>query len=140
MTQTQKVMTTGRATKPKVADPLARIRAAAQELHGAISDAVVKGGDVVKSDWEANLAKAKAVADSIQGSIELQDRITKDNLAQAYGYLESTQKHIKESLEHTGHAFHRSVRHSLADAYAAALKVSEALAAKRTAESKHSNH
>jgi hypothetical protein len=139
MTQTQKVTPTKRVIKAKVVDPLDRIRAAAQDLHGAISDAIAKSEDTVKADWKENLAKAKAVSESIQSSLALHDKMTKGHLHEAFTFLAATQKHIEESLKHTGRAFQRSVRHSLSDAHAAAEKVSEAVAAKRGAKAKHTH-
>src|SRR5712672_1369497 len=91
---------------------LDRVRAAAQELHGAISDAAAKRSGAVKSDLEAVGQKAKAVTD-----------------------LEAVQKHAAEAVKNSGPAFQASIRQTLADARASVQKVSEAVAAKRSAES-----
>jgi len=51
-----------------VKDSLDHIRAATQELHGAISDAVAKRGGATKADLEAFAQKAKAATESAKGS------------------------------------------------------------------------
>jgi fructose-specific phosphotransferase system component IIB len=122
----------------KVQDALDHVRAATQELHGAISDAAAKRGGAVKADLEALSLKAKGVTESVKGSIGAQSEATKKALAEAGTHLDATQKHIAESLKSSGQAFQNSVRQALADARAAAQKVSEAVAAKRSAASKQS--
>jgi len=117
----------------KVKDALDGVRAAAQELHGAISDAAAKRGDAVKADFQAIPLKAKAVMDSIKGTIGAQNEATKKQLAEAITHLEATQKHAAESLKNKGQALQTSVTQTLADARAAVEKVSEAVAAKRSA-------
>ena len=116
-----------------VKDSLDHIRAATQELHGAISDAVAKRGGATKADLEAFAQKAKAVTESAKGSISTQNDAAKKHLADAVTHLEATQKHVAESLKSSGQAFQTSVQKVLADARASAQKVSEAVAAKRAA-------
>jgi hypothetical protein len=125
-------------TENKVKDALDHIRAAAQELHGAISDAAAKSGGAIKHDLEAIPQKAKAVAESVKGSMNAQNEAAKKHLAKAITNLEATQKHTAESLKSSGQAFETSVRQALADARAAVQKVSEAVAATRSAASKQS--
>jgi hypothetical protein len=120
----------------QVKDALAHVRAATQELHGAISDAAAKRGGAVKADLEVVSQKAKAAAASVKGSIAGQHDATKKSLTEALTNLEATQKHAAEGLSQSGQAFQASVKQALADARAAAQKVSEAVAAKRSAESK----
>ena len=119
-----------------VKDALDHIRAATQELHGAISDAVAKRGGATKADLETFAQKAKTVTESAKGSISTQHDAAKKHLADAVSHLEATQKHVAESLKSSGHAFQTSVQKVLADARASAQKVSEAVAAKRSATSK----
>ena len=119
----------------KVKESLDHVRASAQELHGAISDAAAKRGGAVKADLEAIPLKAKALNESIKGCIGGQSEATKKSLKEALTYLESVQKHLAESLKSTGKAFQTSVRQAQADARASVQKVSEAVAAKRSAES-----
>jgi hypothetical protein len=57
----------------------------------------------------------------------------KKHLADAVTRLETTQKHIGDSLKSSGQTFQTSVQKVLADARASAQKVSEAVAAKRAA-------
>jgi fructose-specific phosphotransferase system component IIB len=119
----------------KVKEALEHVRAGAQELHGAISDAAAKRGGAIKADLEAVPQKAKALTESIKGSIGVQNEATKKHLKEAVTYLEAVQKHAAEGLKSTGQAFQTSVRQALADARASVQKVSEAVAARRSAES-----
>ncbi len=119
-----------------VKDALDHIRAATQELHGAISDAAAKRGGATKADLEALAQKAKAVTESAKGSISTQRDAAKKHLADGVTHLEATQKHIAESLKGTGQSLQTSVQKALADARASAQKISEAVAAKRSAASK----
>ncbi|HUL10657.1 MAG TPA: hypothetical protein VLU73_00575 [Methylococcaceae bacterium] len=119
----------------KVKDALDHIRASTQELHKAISDAAAKRGGALKADLEVVPQKAKAITESIKGSIDTQNEAIKKDLKEAATYLEAVQKHAAEGLKRTGHAFQASIRQTLADARASAQKVSEAVAAKRSAES-----
>ena len=119
----------------KVKDALDHVRASAQELHAAISDAAAKRGGAIKSDLEAVGQKAKAVEESVNGSIGAQNEATKKHLKEAVTYLEGVQKYVAEGLKSTGHEFENSVRQTLADARAAAQQVSEGVAAKRSAAS-----
>jgi len=135
MTQVHKAVEHRTNPKTKDPDPLARVRVAAQELHGALSDAAAKRGEAMKSDLQAIPAKAKAVAASLKESLGVQGEATKKHLEEAAKYLETTEKHVAHSLKATGHAFDTSVRQAVADARAAAQKISEAVAAKRTVES-----
>jgi Skp family chaperone for outer membrane proteins len=118
-----------------IKDSLDHIRAATQELHGAISDAVAKRGGATKADLEALAQKAKAATESAKGSLSTQQEAAKKHLAEAITHLEATQKHITETLKSSGQAFQTSVQKALADARASAQKVSEAVAAKRSAAS-----
>ncbi len=118
-----------------VKDALDHIRAATQELHGAMSDAAAKRGGVAKADLEVLAQKAKAATESAKGSLSTQQEAAKKHLADAVTHLEATQKHVTESLKSSGQAFQTSVQKALADARASAQKVSEAVAAKRSAAS-----
>jgi hypothetical protein len=119
-----------------VKDALDHVRAATQELHGAISDAVAKRGGATKADLEVFAQKAKAVTESAKGSLSTQHEAAKKHLTEAVTDLEATQKHVAEGLKSSGQAFQTSVQKALADARASAQKVSEAVAAKRSALSK----
>ena len=116
-----------------VKDSLDHVRAATQELHGAISDAAAKRGGVMKADLEALAQKAKAATESAKGSISTQNDAATKHLADAVTHLEATQKHVGDSLKSSGQAFQTSIQKALADARASAQKVSEAVAAKRSA-------
>ena len=120
----------------KIKDALDHIRAAGQELHRAISDAAAKRGGAVKADLEAVSNKAKTVADSVKGAISGQNEAAKKHLTEAVTHLEATQKHAAESQKSSGEAFHTSIKKVVADARAAVQKISEAVAAKRSAASK----
>jgi hypothetical protein len=114
---------------------LDQIRAAAQQLHGVISDAAAKRGGAIKADLEAVGQKAKSVTESVKASIGVQNEVTKKRLQEAVADLEAVQKHSAEALKNSGQAFQASIRQTLADARASVQKVSEAVAAKRSAES-----
>jgi hypothetical protein len=120
----------------KIKDALDHIRAAGQELHRAISDAAAKRGGAVKADLEAVSNKAKTVADSVKGAISGQNEAAKKHLTEAVTHLEATQKHAAESQKSSGEAFHTSIKKVVADARAAVQKISEAVAAKRSAATK----
>ena len=119
----------------KVKNALDHIRTATQELHGAISDAAAKRSGAMKADLETIPQKAKAAADSIKSVMSTQNAAAKKAAAEAVKYLEATQKSAAESLKSSGQAFQTSVRKTLNDARAAAQKVSEAVAATRSAGS-----
>ena len=119
----------------KIKDALDHIREAAQELHGAISDAAAKRGGAVKADLEAVSQKAKAVTQSVKDSVSAQHDATKKHLTEAITNLETMQKHAAEGLLSSGQAFQTSVKKVVADARASVQKISEAIAAKRSAQS-----
>jgi fructose-specific phosphotransferase system component IIB len=121
---------------PKVKDALDDVRAAAQQLHAAVSDAAAKRNEAIKADFQAIPPKAKAVMDSIKGSIGAQNEVAKKRLTEALTHLEATKKHADESLKNTGQAFQTSVTQTLADARAAVEKVTEAVAAKRSTQTR----
>jgi hypothetical protein len=114
---------------------LDQIRAAAQKLHAEISDAAAKRGGAIKADLEAVGQKAKSVTASVKATIGAQNEATKKRLQEAVADLEAMQKHTADALKNSGQAFQASVRQTLADARASVQKVSEAVAAKRSAES-----
>lgn len=118
-----------------VNNDLDHVRAAAQALHGAISDAAARRSGAVKADLEAVGQTAKVVTESVKASISLQNEVTKKYLKGAVADLEAVQKHAAEALKDSGQAFQTSIRQTLADARATVQKVSEAVAAKRAAES-----
>jgi hypothetical protein len=117
---------------PKVKDALGHVRAGAQELHGAISDAAAKSGKAAKADLEAIPQKAKAITESIKGSIGAHNEATKKHLTEAATYLGAVQNHAAEALKSTGKEFQTSVRKALADARASVQEISEAVAATRS--------
>jgi hypothetical protein len=114
---------------------LDQVRAAAQQLHGAISDAASRRGGAIKADFEGVGQKAKAVTESVKASIGVQNEATKKHLKEAVTDLEAVQKHAAEALKNSGQAFQVSMRQALADARASIQKVSEAVAAKRSTSS-----
>jgi len=120
----------------KIKDALDNVRASAQQLHGAISDAAAKRGGATKADLEAFANKAKAVTESAKASIGAQQDVTKKHLTEAVTALEAAQKHAAEGLKNAGQAFQTSIKQAIADARASVQKVSEAVAAKRSAAPK----
>jgi len=120
----------------KIKDALDNVRASAQQLHGALSDAAAKRGGATKADLEAFANKAKAVTESAKASISAQQDVTKKHLTEAVTALEAAQKHAAEGLKSAGQSFQTSIKQAIADARASVQKVSEAVAAKRSAASK----
>ncbi len=125
-------MSTG--TDTKVKDALDRVRASMQELHAAISDAAAKQGAATKADLEAFAQKAKTAAEFVKRSMDAQNETAKKHLKEAVTHLEAAQKHVNEGLKSTGQAMQTSIRQTAAEARAAMEKVSEAIAAKGSAE------
>ena len=115
----------------QVKDAVDQVRSATQQLHKAISDAAAKRGGAVKADLQAVPQMAKAAADSIRGSMAAQNDAAKKRLTQAVTSLEAAGKHAADGVKSTGKEFQTAVRQTIADARAAAQKVSEAVAAKR---------
>ena len=64
-----------------------------------------------------------------------QNETTKKHLKEAVTDLEAMQKHAAEAMKTSGQAFQVSMRQTLADARASVQKVSEAVAAERSAVS-----
>jgi hypothetical protein len=122
----------------QVKDAVGQVRSATQQLHKAISDAAAKRGGAVKADLQAVPQMAKAAVDSIKGSMAAQNDTAKKRLAEAVTYLEATGKHAADGVKSSGKEFQTAVRQTISDARAAAQKVSEAVAATRTAESTQS--
>ncbi len=118
---------------PKVKDALDHVRTAAQQLHGAMSDAAAKRGGATKADLEVFAQKAKAVSDSAKASLGSQNRAAKTQLSAAIAALDASQAHAAEGLKSNGQALQTSFRKAIADARASVQKVSEAVAAKRSA-------
>ena len=119
-----------------IKDALDQVRAATQELHGALSDAAAKRGGATKVDLEALAQKAKAVTEFAKGAVNAQNEAAKKHLAEAVTKLEATQKHVAEGLKSSGQALQTSIKQALTSARASAQKVSEAVAAKRSAQPK----
>ena len=123
---------------PEVRDAVDQVRSATQQLHKAISDAAAKRGGAVTADLQAVPQMAKAAVDSIRGSMAAQNEAARKRLAEAVTYLEATGKHAADAVRSSGKEFQTAVRQTIADARAAAQKVSEAVAANRTARSAQS--
>ncbi|HUL94066.1 MAG TPA: hypothetical protein VLV56_17150 [Burkholderiales bacterium] len=119
----------------KVKDALDHFRASTQELHAAISDAAAKRGGAMRADLEVAAAKARAVAESIRGSMAGQDEAARKHLAAAIESLAAVQQDAHEGMKNAGREFEAAVRQIVAGARDSARQVSEAVAAKRSAES-----
>ena len=120
-------------TEKKAQDPLTRARAAAQELHAALSDAASKTGGAVKADLESVQQKSRALVDSLKDSMSAREEQTGKHLKEAMANLETAQKHAAEGVKSLGEQFQASVRKTLAGARASAQHISEALAEERSA-------
>jgi ElaB/YqjD/DUF883 family membrane-anchored ribosome-binding protein len=92
-----------------VKDSLDHVRASAQELHGAISDAVAKRGGATKAELEALQQKIKTVTESAKTSMSTQRDAAKKHIGEAVTQLETTQKHLTDGLKTSGQAFQTSI-------------------------------
>lgn len=137
MTQPEHISTP--RVETKFGDSLKRIRKAAQELHRALSDVTAQQGEDLKTDLHAISQTALAVAQSIKSSLEVQNEASKEHLTEAVSFFEAAEKHVAESLKSSGFELESSIRRALMHARSAAQEVSEAVAAKRSAESTHSS-
>lgn len=120
------------APHASVKDALDHARAAAQELHGALTDAAAKRGGAIKAELQAVPLKATAITESIKSSVSKQNAAAKQSLGDAVTYLEATTAHAAEALKSSGRAAENSIQQAIADARASAQKISEAVAAKRS--------
>ena len=122
-------------SKTKVNQALDHVRAAAQELHGAISDAAAKQGGATKADLEAFAQKTKSVAQSLKNSIGVEQGAVKKALTEAASVLDTSQKKAADGMKASGQAFQSSIREVVGGARASVQKISEAIAAARSASS-----
>jgi hypothetical protein len=122
-----------KADATRVKDALEQARAAAQELHRALSDAAARQTGAVKADLEAIPQEARALAASLRKSLDENGQAARKHLVGAVTHLESLEKHVTGCMKSSGQAFHTSVRQAVADARASVQKVSEALAEQRAA-------
>jgi hypothetical protein len=83
MTQVHKAAEQRTNPKSEEKNSLATVRAAAQKLHGAITDATAKRGEAMKADLLAIPHKAKAVAESVKESLGAQGAASKKHLTAA---------------------------------------------------------
>jgi chaperonin cofactor prefoldin len=120
---------------PQVKTALDHVRSAAQELHGAISDAMTKRGGATKADLQSFGQKVKALTDSAKNTLSTQNATVKKQMNDAVTKLEATQQRINDGLKASGEKVQTSVRQALTDARASVQKISEAVAAQRSAAS-----
>jgi prophage DNA circulation protein len=124
-------------------DALDQVRAGAQELHRAISDTLAKRASATKGEVEGLVEKAKEAAEAARSALAVKHEehaLVKQPLTDAVKLLEAAQKQTAESLKSSGEAFHASLAKALADTRASAQRISEAVAARRSARAaKHSS-
>jgi hypothetical protein len=137
MTQTQ----SGEASRASSdhTESFDRIRAAAQELHGAISDAAAKHGQTVKDHLESIPRKAASLVASVKAVVDVRTDITKKHLGELVQDLEATEQHVAESLKSDGQAFHTALRQALDNSRSAVRKITDIVAARRSAVAKQRN-
>src|SRR5271170_3088211 len=111
-------------TKKSVKNALDDVRAAAQELHGTITDAVAKRGGATKAEAEAFGQKIKTITESAKSSMSGQNEAAKKYLGGAVAQLETTQKHFGDGLKTSGQAFQTSMRQVGADMRVSVQKIS----------------
>lgn len=133
MNQTQPIKIAPSRADHTGKDPLAGIRAAAQELHGAISDAAVQRGQAIKDHLQAIGPTVTSLISSVKTVIGDQNEVAKEHLAEAVTHLEGAKTQIATGLKSTGDAFQAATRQALADSHDAVQKISEVVAATRSA-------
>jgi hypothetical protein len=116
----------------KIKVALAHVRASAQELHAALSDAAAKQGGALTADIVAAASQAKALGESIKASLGDQSEEAIRHLKVAMTSLGAVQRHTGAALKLSGQAFEDAVRQSVGEARACALEVSVALAEMRS--------
>jgi hypothetical protein len=119
----------------KVKDAVDSLRSAAQELNKEISDAAAKKSGATKADFAALAEKAKGVAQSAKASMDSQHANVTNHMKDAVKHLEATQASLADSMKAHGAALDTSVKKVIAEARASVQKISEAVAAKRAANS-----
>ena len=139
MTQTQTTKVEPSRTDRTGKDPLAGIRVAAQALHGAISDAAAKRGQAIKDHLQSIGPTVSSLITSVKAVIGAQTEVAKKHLAEAVKNLEGAEAQIATSLKATGETFHTATRQALADSRSAVQKISEVVAATRSAQAKQKN-
>jgi len=126
------------ALDPHEKTALDNVLSSAQALHGAISDAMTKRSGATKADLQSFAQKIKTVTDSAKNTLSTQNATVKKKMNDAVTQLETTQQHINDGLKASGDKVQTSVRQALTDARASVQKISEAVAAQRSASSKTS--
>ena len=129
-------MATQTEARTEVNVALDHARAAAQDLHAALTDAVARRGGAIKEDLDALPAKARAIVDSISRSAATQNDVTKKAVGEAMTYLEATATQIAVALQASGHAAEVAVKQAVVDARASVQSISEAVAAHRSSIAK----
>jgi hypothetical protein len=119
-------------TDTQIKEALDHVRAAAQELHGAINAAAAKQAGATKADLDAFAQKTKSVAQSLKSSINIQQGAARKALTEAATKLETAEKHASEGLKASGQAFQNHLKEAVSDARASVDKINEAVAAARS--------
>jgi hypothetical protein len=115
----------------RVRDALDHARMAAQDLHAALTDAVVRHGGAVRADFEALPIRARAIADQVGQSLDTQNAVARQALGEAAIFLDATHANIAEALRTSGQATEHLIRQAISDARQAVGKISEAVAVRR---------
>lgn len=133
-TQTQTTKVEPSRTDHPSKDPIADIRVAAQELHGAISDAAAKSGQAIKDHLQSIGPTVRSLVTSVKAELGTQTDVAKHHLAEAVRNLESAEAQIATSVKATGEALQTATRQALADSRNAVQKISEVVATTRSAQ------
>lgn len=123
------------STTAEVKHALDHLRTAVQELHRTIDEAAAKRGAETKADLDRLAQKAKAVAESIKGSMSAEQESAKKALAEALTNLESAQKQITEGqkqlvqgVKSQSKEFETAMQRALGEARASIDKINKAIA------------
>ena len=93
----------------RVRDALDHARAAAQDLHAALTDAVARRGGAVRADFEALPLKARAIAEQVGHSLEIENIIARHALGEALTLLDATHNDIAGALNVSLEEYHKLV-------------------------------
>jgi hypothetical protein len=139
MTQTQSTTAESPRTDRTSTSSLDGIRVATQDLHSAISDAAVKHHQASLDKLLKVVPQPAAIIAAVRAVIGAQTEVARKHLTEVVALLEGTEAQIAVSLKTTGQEFHTAIRQALADSRSAVQKVSEVVAATRSAQFKQQN-
>lgn len=126
-----------REPQASMRDDLDHVRKATQDLHQAIAGVLAKRAAATRADAEELVRQAKESAElaksAIRSHYDAAEPQIRQHLEEAVETLDAAQKQAWESAQRSGEEFRDFLTKALAEARASAQKISEAIAAKRSA-------